>query len=201
MNIEISDNLLEKYREAIKRRMLSDDVSEYIEILIEAELRKFGEEGYANDGLTGCRNRFQVMRDFKNALWEKGRNDTSVFRNQYLCVDIYKLKNYMDIHGLIVGDDLLKKLANQLKKNYPGNNVYRYGRDEFIVEMKDVVFQPIHIPEVEVKYSIIDVEISRDSHNKYNYERFFDMYIEMGILKSSVTGTVISFRYPPENAG
>ena len=27
------------------------------------------------------------------------------------------------------------------------------------------------------------------------------MYIEMGILKSSVTGTVISFRYPPENAG
>jgi len=107
----------------------------------------------------------------------------------------------MDIHGLIAGDNLLKDLANQLQQNYPGKNIYRYGGDEFIVEMKDAVFQPIQLPEVEIKYSIIDVEIKRDDHIGYNFERFFDMYIEMGILESSIKGTVINFKYPPQNAG
>jgi diguanylate cyclase (GGDEF)-like protein len=201
MNVEISDNLLEKYRKLIKRRMLSDDVSEFIEILIEVELRKFGEEGYAHDGLTGCKNRFQVARDFKKALWEKGWNDTSVLRNQYLCVDIDKFKNYLDFYGITAGDNLLKDLASQLQQNYSGKNIYRYGGDEFVVEMKDAVFQPIQLPHVEIKYSLIDVEIKRDGHRGYNFERFFDMYIEMGILESSNQGTMINFRYPPPNAG
>jgi len=83
MNIDISESLLEKYREVIKRRMLSDNVSEYIENLIKVELRKFGEEGYGFDGLTGCKNRFQVARDFKNVLWEQGWNNAIVFRNGY----------------------------------------------------------------------------------------------------------------------
>jgi len=201
MNIEISKNLLEKYRKLIKRRMLSDDVSEFIETLIESELRKFGEEGYALDNLTGCKNRFHVARDFKQALWQNGWNDTSVFRNQYLCVDIDKFKNYLDFYGITAGDNLLKTLASQLQQNYPKQNIYRYGGDEFVVEMKDAVFQHIQLPEVEIKYSIINVEINRDRHNRHNFERFFDMYIEMGILESSSKGTMINFRHPPQNAG
>ena len=201
MNIEISDNLLEKYREVIKRRMLSDDVSKFVEILIEVELQRLGEEGYRNDGLTGCKNRFQVARDFKNALWENGWNDTSVFRNQYLCIDIDKFYKYMDIHGLMAGDDLLKKLVNLLKEKYPGKNIYRYGGDEFVVEMKDAVFQPIQLPEIEIKYSIINIEIKREGHGRFNFERFFDMYIEMGVLQSSSKVTMINFRYPLQNAG
>ncbi|MBC7875705.1 MAG: diguanylate cyclase [Anaerolineales bacterium] len=201
MNVEISDNLLEKYREVIKRRMLSDDVSKFMEILIEVELRKFGEEGYAQDGLTGCKNRFQVARNFKEALWKNGWNDTSVFRNKYLCVDIDKFKKYIDIHGLMIGDNLLKDLAKQLAQNYPGKNIYRYGGDEFIVELNDAIFQPIQLPDVEIKYSLIDVVINRDNHNGYNFERAFDMYLEMGILESSSKVTFINFRYPPQNAG
>ena len=201
MNVEISENLLEKYRKLIKRRMLSDDVSEYIETLIESELRKFSEEGYALDGLTGCKNRFQVAHDFKTALWQNGWNDTSVFCNQYLCVDIDNFKNYMDFYGITAGDKLLKNLAGQLQQHYPGKNVYRYGGDEFVVEMKDAVFQPIQLPDVEIKYSIINVEINRDRHNRHNFERFFDLYLEMGILESSSQGTMINFRYQPQNAG
>jgi diguanylate cyclase (GGDEF)-like protein len=201
MNIEITDSLLEKYREVIKKRMLSDDVGEFVEALIENELRKFGEEGYANDGLTGCKNRFQVTRDFKQTLWEKGWNDTSVFYNQYLCLDVDKLYKYMDVHGLIAGDELLKNLANQLRQTYPGKNIYRYGGDEFIVEMKDAVFQSIQLPDVEVKYSILDVEILRERRSRYNFERFFDMFIEMGILQSSTKGTMIKFQYPPKTTG
>ena len=201
MKIDISDSLLEKYRAVIKQHMLSDDVSEYIEMLIEVELRKFGEKGYLQDGLTGCKNRFQVGRDFKSALWEKGWNDTSVFRNRYLCIDIDKFYKYMDIHGLMAGDDLLKNLANQLQQNYPGKNIYRYGGDEFVVEMKDSMFQEIQLPEVEIKYSIIDVEIKRDRRSRYNFERFFDLFVEMGILQSSNKGTMINFRHLPENAG
>jgi diguanylate cyclase (GGDEF)-like protein len=201
MNVEISENLLEIYRKLIKRRMLSDDVSEFIETLIESELRKFGEEGYALDDLTGCKNRFQVARDFKEALWQNGWNDTSVFRNQYLCVDIDKFKNYMEFYGIMAGDNLLKNLASQLQQSYPGKNIYRYGGDEFVVEMQDAVFHPIQLPEVEIKYSIINVEIKRDGHSGYNFERFFNMYMEMGILESSSKGTMINFRYPPQNAG
>ena len=201
MSLEISENLLEKYRKFIKRRMLSDDISEYLETLIESELRKFGEEGYALDGLTGCKNRFQVARDFKTALWQNGWNDTSVFRNQYLCVDINKFKNYLDFYGLTAGDNLLKNLASQLQQNYPEKNIYRHGGDEFVVEMKDSFFKPIQLPEVEIKYSIINVEIKRDGHRGHNFERFFDMYLEMGILESSSTGTMINFSYPPQNAG
>ena len=201
MNVKISENLLEKYRKVIKRRMLSDDISEYIETLIESELRKFGEEGYALDGLTGCKNRFQVARDFKQALWEKGWNDTSVFLNQYLCVDIDKFRNYLDFYGITAGDNLLKDLASQLQQTYPEKNVYRYGGDEFVVEIQDSVFQPIQLSEVEIKYSIINIEIKRDGHRRYNFERFFDMYIEMGILESSSKGTMINFRYPSQNAG
>lgn len=198
--IEVSENLLEKYREVIKRRMLSDDVSQYVEMLIEAELRKFGEEGYEKDDLTGCKNRVQAARDFKKELWKNGWNDTSVFHNQYLCVDIDKFKNYLEFYGIMAGDNLLKNLANQLQQNYPGKNVYRYGGDEFVVEMKDAIFQSIKLPEVDLKYSIINVEIKRDGHRREYFERCFNIYIEMGVLESSSKGTVIDFRYPPQNS-
>lgn len=201
MNVKISDTLLEKYRELIKRRMLSDDVSEFVEIFIETELRKFGEEDYAHDDLTGCKNHFQLAHDFKEALWQNGWNDTSVFRNQYLCVDIDKFKTYMDFFGLRAGDNILKNLASQLQQSYLGKNIYRYGGDEFIVEMKDAAYQPIQLPEVEIKYSIINVEINRDRHSRHNLERFFNMYIEMGILESSSKGTIINFRHPSQNMG
>jgi diguanylate cyclase (GGDEF)-like protein len=201
MNLDISEVLLEKYREVIKRRMLSDDLSKYVETLIESDLRKLGEAGYEKDGLTGCKNRFQVARDFKKALWENGWNDTSVFRNQYLCIDIDKFYKYMDIHGLMAGDDILKKLVNLLQEKYPDKNIYRYGGDEFVVELKNSIFQPLQLSDVEVKYSIVDIEINREKRSRYNFERFFDMFIEMGILKSSNEVTMIKFRYPPENAG
>jgi diguanylate cyclase (GGDEF)-like protein len=201
MNIEIADDILEKYRAHIKQRMLSDDVGKYIEYLIEGELRKFGAEGYVHDGLTGCKNRVQAAGDFKEALWGNGWNDRSIFRNQYLCIDIDKFYRFMDIHGLMAGDDLLKQLVNLLQEKYPGQSIYRYGGDEFIVEMKDALFQPIQLPEIEIKYSIINVEIKREGRSRYNFERFFDMYIEMGILLSSSTVTKIDFTYQLQNAG
>lgn len=195
MNLEISDHLLEKYSKVIKRRMLSDDVSTFVETLIEVELKKFGEEGYTIDELTGCKNRFQLAHDFQKALWGKKRNDLSVFCNKYLCIDIDKFYEYVDIHGLRAGDDLLKKLANLLQEKYPGKNIYRYGGDEFVVEMQDSPLQLVQLIGVEIKYSVINVEINLKKQGRNNFERFFSMFIEMGILKSSLRGTTIKYKH------
>jgi diguanylate cyclase (GGDEF)-like protein len=54
-------------------------------------------------------------------------------------IDIDYFKNYNDFHGHQKGDELLRKIAELLRKNLRAiDKVYRYGGEEFIVLLPEV---------------------------------------------------------------
>jgi diguanylate cyclase (GGDEF)-like protein len=196
MKIEIPDSLFEQYKELIKSRFLTDDVSKSIESLIEIELRKFCVSGFELDGLTGTKTRFQLQKDLTNALFGEGWNDNSIYRNKYLCLDIDNFKKFLDFHGPSKGDKILKKIAKYLKEKYSDSNVYRIGGDEFVVEIGELNFTPFKVDEdINLKYSIVDVAVQRNDR-KHHANRVIMFNLDKGIVEASENVTKIECRYP-----
>ncbi len=79
------------------------------------------------DVLTGLGNRY-ALEEFAEKL-------RGVPLRAYM-LDINNFKNINDKYGHIVGDEILKATAENLKKLYPECLIYRYGGDEFLV-LKD----------------------------------------------------------------
>jgi diguanylate cyclase len=79
------------------------------------------------DPLTGARNR----RGIELAL-ESHRERQSPF--SLILLDLNGFKKINDTHGHLVGDELLKLFANELREQFrPADAVGRWGGDEFIV--------------------------------------------------------------------
>ncbi len=196
MKIEITDSLFEQYHQLIKDRFHSDDVGEYVERLIELELSKCCAPGYELDGLTGAKSRYQLEHDLNHALWGGGWSDRSIFRNQYLCLDIDNFKNYLDSHGLTVGDEFLVEIAEQLRQKHPNANIYRIGGDEFVVELGGLPFVPLQVDrDVNLKYSIVDVAAQRNDR-RHHANRVIMFNLDKGIVEASEQVTNIECKYP-----
>lgn len=86
----------------------------------------------SEDGLTGLFNRRyfdeQLDREFRRAK----RTEKPV---TLVMIDIDYFKDLNDEHGHLVGDDVLKELANRMKSSLKRatDSVYRYGGEEFAV--------------------------------------------------------------------
>ncbi len=83
-----------------------------------------------------------------------------IFSKRYLCVDIDNFMSSLDFYGLTAGDQVLVELAHQLRKTYPERDGYRFGGDEFAVELNKeryVSFQ-LSLP-VRLKHTIVEVEV------------------------------------------
>jgi diguanylate cyclase (GGDEF)-like protein len=191
MKIDISDDLFEQYQKLIKKHFLSDSVSENIEQLIKHELLRFGGTDHEYDGLTGCKTRFQLMRDFSAAIYK-----TSTYVTRYLCLDIDNFGRYGERYNLKAGDAILVEIAKLLERNYPQKNIYRTGGDEFVVELGDAPFVHPQMTAVNIKHSIVNIQIDQDRRGHYDFGRAFSIYIERGIVESSLNGTSITFKYP-----
>jgi diguanylate cyclase (GGDEF)-like protein len=81
------------------------------------------------DPLTGVGNRRRMDAELGEVLAEAGRRPTSL-----IMVDLDHFKAVNDAHGHPAGDALLQGVAGILRDTVrPGDGVYRYGGEEFVV--------------------------------------------------------------------
>ncbi|HUR14907.1 MAG TPA: GGDEF domain-containing protein [Mycobacteriales bacterium] len=84
-----------------------------------------------HDALTGLANRRTVLSYLESAS-ERARQDGTLFGVLFLDLDRFKHVN--DTYGHLVGDVLLKAVADRLRSTVRGNDVAgRLGGDEFVV--------------------------------------------------------------------
>lgn len=196
MKVEISDSLFEQYREFIKTRFLTENISEQIEQLIERELNKYCVLGRELDVLTGTKTRHQLIQDLTKSLGGQGYKDNSILKIKFLCLDIDNFKKYLDFHGLTAGDEILKKVAEQLKRNYPNSNIYRIGGDEFVMEIGELNFTPFEIDkDINLKYSIVNISVQRNERG-HHARGLIMLNLHKGIIYASKNVTEIECKYP-----
>jgi diguanylate cyclase (GGDEF)-like protein len=83
------------------------------------------------DSLTGCFNRRKLEEDIEDEVARAKRYEKPL---SLFMIDVDWLKKYNDVHGHSLGDLLLKKIAEALRRNVRNiDKVYRYGGEEFIV--------------------------------------------------------------------
>jgi len=84
-----------------------------------------------HDALTGLYNRRYVMEQLQHELGQAIRYG---FECSLVLIDLDYFKRVNDTHGHVVGDLVLKQVANELQKNVRAADVLgRWGGEEFIV--------------------------------------------------------------------
>ena len=84
------------------------------------------------EGVTGAFNRRRFDLNIESE-WKRCRRNTKPL--SLIIADIDFFKDYNDTYGHLAGDNCLKKVVNGIQEmlKRPGDNVYRYGGEEFAV--------------------------------------------------------------------
>jgi diguanylate cyclase (GGDEF)-like protein len=92
------------------------------------------------DGLTGVYNRRYYQQELERIL-EITRRSRQILTIVIFDLDHFKL--YNDTHGHLVGDELLKEIAQLLQQHIrQGDLIARYGGEEFVVLLADTKPEP-----------------------------------------------------------
>lgn len=103
----------------------------------ELRARRELEHRAMHDQLTGLPNRELLMDRLSVALARLGRQGTAV---GVLFIDLDGFKEVNDVHGHDVGDELLIRVSDRLRREVrDGDTVARFGGDEFVVLCEDLV--------------------------------------------------------------
>lgn len=128
---ERSKLLLDGDGTGIELNMICRDITERKQM--EEQLR----QNALHDGLTGLPNRVLFMDRLGLALEHAKRNQDYLFAVLFLDLNRFKIIN--DSLGHLLGDELLKAIADRLKACLrPMDTVARLGGDEFTILIKDI---------------------------------------------------------------
>jgi diguanylate cyclase (GGDEF)-like protein/PAS domain S-box-containing protein len=101
------------------------------DVTVEIEARKTAEFLSGHDPLTGVLNRQGLIEGTTRLLELTRRRDQLA---AFLLIDIDRFKEVNDIHGPVVGDRLIRAVAQKLGEvAQPGDVVARLGADEFVL--------------------------------------------------------------------
>ncbi|MDX9913545.1 MAG: GGDEF domain-containing protein [Candidatus Moranbacteria bacterium] len=120
------------YRKELKSDGISGERLEYLADKISDEVleRIKAKEAKWVDEMTGLRNKNAYKEELPQMLEMERRmgEDCSI-----LMIDFDHFKRVNDIYGHLVGDEVLKKMANLIKSSLRASDiVYRYGGEEFV---------------------------------------------------------------------
>ena len=95
-----------------------------------------------NDYLTGISNRLFLSVEVTKRL---AAADEGHYKLAVILLDLDNFKDLNDLHGHIVGDEILKEMANRLKKYTSEKELLlgRFGGDEFVVIIPEVYNEQI----------------------------------------------------------
>jgi diguanylate cyclase (GGDEF)-like protein len=190
MQVEIADSLYKKYQHLIKELMLAPDVPSRLQQLIEHELRSWRGRDEI-DRLTGCKTRDQLFEDIRRAATSE--DGEVFFRSDFVCLDIEDFMTYLDTRGLAAGDKVLKDIGEQLRQTYSDANVYRFGGDEFVVELKGRQYGPVQTPhEISLKHSIVRIAAKKNWRRNHHVNRLIIFQFDKGIVEATKEGTEIA---------
>lgn len=101
----------------------------------EALLQKAG-----RDSLTGVLDRGRLDEDGRAVVARAAALERPI---SLLVIDIDDFKKFNDTHGHAVGDDILRRIGASLREGTrDGDQVYRYGGEEFVVLSEGLAFGP-----------------------------------------------------------
>lgn len=131
-----TEALLEETDEVAQdRRQLEDRLNAALRKLevLRGQLGRLGRE-VRQDPLTGIGNRTSFNRNLRTAVIQAKRTAAPL---TLLMVDIDNFKQFNDLHGHQMGDQVLKLVARQLATvARDGNEPARYGGEEFVLLLK-----------------------------------------------------------------
>ena len=85
-----------------------------------------------NDMLTDCKNRVSFTNDF-----ERGNiQDSPDYPYYFMMFNIAEFSSINILYGEDIGDEVLANVANTLRSNLEGAELYRTGSDEFVAVMQ-----------------------------------------------------------------
>jgi diguanylate cyclase (GGDEF)-like protein len=126
-----------------------------------------------NDYLTGISNRLFLSVEVAKKL---AAADEGFYKLAVILIDLDNFKDLNDYNGHVVGDEILKQIAERLKKYASNKNLLlgRFGGDEFIVIIPEVY------SDNEIKNTCEDIkEIFKEKFNIYDSS--FAIEASMGI--------------------
>jgi two-component system chemotaxis family response regulator WspR len=95
------------------------------------------------DGLTGLNNR-RYFNEYTEAEWSWAiRTQTPI---SVLMIDVDHFKKYNDAYGHIAGDEVLKKVADAIRKTYKRSKdlAARFGGEEFVMVLPHTPLTDVH---------------------------------------------------------
>ncbi len=87
------------------------------------------------DSLTGLLNRSLLFPYLDELITTNSEKETST---SLLIFDIDDFKKYNDTHGHLAGDEILRKLAGQIKRLPKDSVTFRYGGEEFVTILNSI---------------------------------------------------------------
>ncbi len=116
------------------------------------ELNQLLQQEAAVDELTQLKNRKALHDDFEKYIGK------SVY---VIMSDVDDFKSYNDTYGHVVGDNVLRLVADTIKTAFCGD-AYRYGGDEFLIILTDYSDADFNRTIEEWKKAILSIQIAKD---------------------------------------